>query len=240
MEYVVKNWSQFQHYRDRNPPWIKLHFALLSSRDWVTLDDASRVLAIACMLIASRNKGRVPDDPEYVKRVAYLNKTPNFKPLIQCGFLEPASTMLADASALQANARPETETETETEKRRVAAPPFDPASVQGLDPEAWKLWIEHRTAIKKPIRPHSLRDAAEELAKLGSLQLAEVKRARAGGWQGLHPEKPKNGQGRAVDPPKRERPPTESEISEELRKAAADNQRRLRALGLSALQEPPW
>lgn len=92
MEYLkVKNWSQFQHYKDRNPPWIKLHFALLSSPDWVMLDDASRVLAIACMLIASRNEGQVPNNPAYIKRVAYLNRTPDLKPLIECGFLESAS-----------------------------------------------------------------------------------------------------------------------------------------------------
>ena len=111
MTYRVKNWRQFQHYSDRNPPWIKLHFAMLSSSDWVMLDDASRVLAIACMLIASRNDGEVPDNPDYIKRVAYLNKTPNFKPLIDCGFLECAS----GCKQMLATARPETETETETE-----------------------------------------------------------------------------------------------------------------------------
>jgi len=107
----VKNWTKFQHYRDRNPPWIKLHFEMLSSQDWVELDDASRVLAIACMLIASRNGGEVPANPGYLKRVAYLNKAPNFKPLIECGFLESAS----GCKQMLATARPETETETETE-----------------------------------------------------------------------------------------------------------------------------
>lgn len=72
---------------------------------------------------------------------------------------------------------------------RESAPAFDPASVPGLDPTAWSLWVEHRSAINKKIRPHSMRDAAEELAKLGTRQLAEVRRARAGGWQGIHPEK---------------------------------------------------
>jgi hypothetical protein len=111
MRYRVRNWSEYQHYKDRNPPWIKLHYSMLSSEDWVLLDDRSRVLAIACMLIASRNNGEVPGNPEFLKRVAYLNTKPNFKPLIECGFLEVASgckQMLADA-------RPETETETETE-----------------------------------------------------------------------------------------------------------------------------
>ncbi|URK87750.1 hypothetical protein LP421_07895 [Rhizobium sp. RCAM05350] len=111
----VKNWEQFQHYKDRNPPWIKLHFALLASEDWVTLDDASKLLAVVCMLIASRNNGMVPNNPAYLKRVAYLNKAPNLKPLIECGFLEEPlavdSTLQADDSALQADARPETETD---------------------------------------------------------------------------------------------------------------------------------
>lgn len=77
---------------------------------------------------------------------------------------------------------------------------FDPSSVSGLDQQAWALWIEHRSAIRKPIRPHSLQDAAEELAKLGDRQMAEVKRARAGGWQGLHPERA-NGAGTGTTAP---------------------------------------
>jgi hypothetical protein len=117
--YRVRNWDRFQHYKSRNPPWIKLHFEILSSADWVMLDDNSKLLAIACMLIASRNEGCVPNNPEYVKRVAYLNKTPKFKPLIDCGFLE---ILQADASIrvpLQAGARPEEETEAEAYSEEV-------------------------------------------------------------------------------------------------------------------------
>ncbi|KQQ70902.1 hypothetical protein ASF70_18820 [Rhizobium sp. Leaf321] len=123
----VKNWEQFQHYRDRNPPWIKLHFALLASEDWVTLDDASKLLAVVCMLIASRNNGMVPNNPAYLKRVAYLDKLPKLKPLIDCGFLQiahaDASVLQADASALQADARPETETDTEDKDSSSSQPP---------------------------------------------------------------------------------------------------------------------
>lgn len=103
LAYRVKNWRQFQHYKDRNPPWIKLHFSLLASEDWVSLDDASRVLAVACMLVASRNEGEIDGSDRglaYLQRVAYLNKKPNLKPLIECGFLEDASgckQTLADA-----------------------------------------------------------------------------------------------------------------------------------------------
>jgi len=115
--YTIKGWTKFQHYKKRNPPWVKLHFSLLSSEDWVSLDDASRVLAIACMLIASRNEGKIDGSEKglaYLKRVAYLNKKPDLNPLILCGFLECDS----ESKQMLADARPETETETETETEK--------------------------------------------------------------------------------------------------------------------------
>jgi len=113
--YRIKNWSKYQHYKKRNPPWIKLHYELMSSEDWVTMDDASRVLAVACMLLASRTQGEIDASERglrYLERVAYLNSPPDLKPLIDSGFL----VLLADASTLHTNARPEAEAEAETEK----------------------------------------------------------------------------------------------------------------------------
>lgn len=97
--YVIKNWGEFQHYKDRAPAWIKMHFSLLASEDWVMLSDASRLLAVVCMLVASRHNGTVPNKPAYIKRVAYLDHEPDLEPLISCGFL---TIPLADASATQA------------------------------------------------------------------------------------------------------------------------------------------
>lgn len=99
---------------------------MLASEDWVSLDDASRVLAIACMLIASRNEGVIPDNPAYIKRVAYLNKPPNFKPLIECGFLESDSEckqMLADARPEERRDREETEAQAGFETLWATYPP---------------------------------------------------------------------------------------------------------------------
>jgi len=118
MKYYVKNWKEHQHYKDRNPPWIKLHYALLSSEDWVMLDDASRVLAVAILLVASKNDGYIDGSErglKYLSRVAYLNQSPDLKPLIETGFLTPAIKALADASTMQADARPE---ESRAEKSR--------------------------------------------------------------------------------------------------------------------------
>lgn len=134
----IKNWERFQHYKERNPPWIKLHFDILASRDWVTFDDASRVLAVACMLIASRHDGYVPNDPAYIKRVAYLNKTPNLKPLIDIGFL----IMQADASALQADARPETDRATEVNHSPSPTGEDGSDAFDGPRPSGWSNRLE--------------------------------------------------------------------------------------------------
>jgi hypothetical protein len=133
MQYiVVKEWKIYQHYKDRNPPWIKLHRELLTSNTWVTMDDASRVLAIAIMLLAAATGNRIPADPAYLMRVAYLNKKPDWSKLLQVGFIEiigenetvqaDASTALAGASVLQADARPEKRRE---EERREDIVQFD-------------------------------------------------------------------------------------------------------------------
>ena len=105
MIYRIKNWHDCQHYKDRNPPWIKLQVAILSSRDWVMWNDASRVLAVACMVLATKTGGQIDASEaglDYLKRAGYLNVKPNLKPLIDSCFLVPdgdASTVLADASA---------------------------------------------------------------------------------------------------------------------------------------------
>lgn len=155
----IRNWAKFQHYKDRNPPWIKLHVEILSSEDWVTLDDASKLLAIACMVIAAKHDGEVPDNPGYIKRVAYLEQLPNLEPLIECGFFEKPQ---ADASAMLADARPEKETQdrkqkAETEKKeqdrasRVVTP-VEPPSTPPVEAKPIDLMAALREAVK-PAKP---------------------------------------------------------------------------------------
>lgn len=119
MIYRIKNWQDFQHYKDRAPPWIKLHNTLLTSEVWVMGNDATRALVVASMLLASRNNandGTFNGDPEYVKRFAYLNSTPDFKPLIQYDFIE----LVQDASTVLASCN--TEERREEKKREETAP----------------------------------------------------------------------------------------------------------------------
>lgn len=60
----IKNWAEFQHFKDRNPPWIKLHKNVLERRDISAISDQSFRVLIGLWLLASEDKnkqGNLPD-----------------------------------------------------------------------------------------------------------------------------------------------------------------------------------
>jgi replicative superfamily II helicase len=117
----IRNWEKFQHYKDRAPPWIKLHRDLLTSRTWVSGDDASRALAVACMLLAAATDNKIPADAAYVRRVAYLNSDPDLAKLADTDFIEfidENGAALADASNLLAKCTECSPGERREEERR--------------------------------------------------------------------------------------------------------------------------
>ncbi len=118
-----KNWAVFQHYKDRCPPWIKLHRDLLNDRVFMCLPLASKALAPLLWLLASESKDGVFDG-SLDELVFRLHITPKdyqdgVKPLIDKGFFVVASGVLAECYQ---DAIPETETEreTKTEKKQTS------------------------------------------------------------------------------------------------------------------------
>lgn len=143
MRYKIKNWDRFQHYKDRSPAWIKLHYEVLTSPDWVMLDDASKLLAVVIMLLASRSGGEIEGNERYIQKAANLDKKVDLKPLIDCGFL----IMLADASTVQANdtrgeerREEENREEESAENKKINETAFD---------EFWKLYPKDRAGSKE-------------------------------------------------------------------------------------------
>jgi len=110
---IPKNWTSFQHYKDRAPPWIKLHKVLLDDSAFQRLPVASRALAPMLWLLASEEKdGAFNGDPvELAFRLRQSEKevTSALKPLIDNGFfvlVQDASKLLAERVQV---AVPETE-----------------------------------------------------------------------------------------------------------------------------------
>lgn len=89
-KYRVRNWAQFQHYKDRNPAWIKLHLDLLTSEEWMLAPtDNDRLLLIVVMLVAARKDNVIPANPAYLRKVGCLDFDPDITWLVDTGFLVP-------------------------------------------------------------------------------------------------------------------------------------------------------
>ena len=118
-----KNWAVFQHYKDRCPPWIKLHRDLLNDRAFMRLPIASKAIAPMLWLLASESKDGVFDGSldELVFRLHITEKEyqAGVNPLIDNDFFNVVSGVLAERlqTAIPETER-ETETETETKKEK--------------------------------------------------------------------------------------------------------------------------
>jgi hypothetical protein len=94
---TVKNWGDFQHYSKRNPPWIKLHRALLDDYAFCSLPDVAKGHLMLLWLYASQHNGKIPVDPRFLERKLSCENI-DLDVLVQHGFLvceQPASKVQA-------------------------------------------------------------------------------------------------------------------------------------------------
>jgi hypothetical protein len=85
---TVKNWKDFQHYGKRNPPWIKLHRAVIDDYAFCSLPDAAKGHLMLIWLYASQNNGRVPVDPSFLENKLSITNL-DLAILSEHGFLVP-------------------------------------------------------------------------------------------------------------------------------------------------------
>ena len=155
MQLQPKNWDVFQHYKDRCPPWIKLHRDLLNNRDYICLPLASKALAPLLWLLASESKDGVFDasTEELVFRLRMTESEviDGVKPLIDKGFFVIASGVLAERKQVaipEREGETETETEKETKREKKATVVAHPLTV---DQQVWSDWLQIRKAKKLPM-----------------------------------------------------------------------------------------
>lgn len=181
-----KNWAHFQHYKDRCPPWIKLHRDLLNNRDFMRLPLASKALAPMLWLLASESKDGAFDG-SLDELVFRLHITPKeyedgLKPLLDKGFFISDGVMLAPR--LQ-NAIPETETEVETKKeKKVAVAPV--VLPDWIPLETWEAYLAMRKKIKKPPTEYAIKLIIDKLARFkanGQDVKKVLEKSITAGWQ---------------------------------------------------------
>ena len=137
----IKNWSKFQHFKDRRPPWVKLYRDILDDPDWHELDAEAAKILVSLWLLASEDEdqeGKLPD----AKRIAFRLRLPINKvnqALTKLDHWLYHSDITAISERYQSDA-PETETETYTEKEK------ETDALDGFD-EFWRLY-SHKVGKK--------------------------------------------------------------------------------------------
>jgi hypothetical protein len=178
-----KNWAIFQHYKDRCPPWIKLHRDLLTDRSYMCLPIASKAIAPMLWLLASESKDGVFDG-SLDELVFRLHITPKeyqdgVKPLIDNDFFILVSGVLAERKQ---DAIPETETETEgeTETKKKATSVATPI---GVSDSVWQEFKTLRKAKRAPITQRAIDAILSEAQKIEWTLEKALEECVVRGWQ---------------------------------------------------------
>ena len=108
----IKNWSQFQHFKDRRPPWIKLYRDILDDIEWHELDAKSAKVLVMLWLIASESDGVIPDTKKLAFRLRMTEKDTEASLIKLSHWLEQDDISVI-SDGYQGDL-PETETERET------------------------------------------------------------------------------------------------------------------------------
>ena len=178
---IPKNWAVFQHYKDRLPPWIKLHREILNDRVFMGLPIASKALAPLMWLLASESKNGSFDGSldELVFRLHISPKEyqDGVKPLIDKGFFVVASGVLADCKQVAIPER-ETETETKREAKKIQTP-------DGVSPEVWDSFVAQRKASRAVITETVIKLIQREANKAGWTLEQALAECAARGWRGF-------------------------------------------------------
>lgn len=128
----VRNYKKFQHYRERRPPWIKLHASVFDNYEFTELTDATKLLLIGLWVLASRTDNRIPNQPKWIRSCLHLSEKVNLAPLLESGFIDICSDSASAAPATRKHL-----SMIETEKRRE-----ETEESQSQNPEIRKLILE--------------------------------------------------------------------------------------------------
>jgi hypothetical protein len=135
----IKNWSKFQHFKDRKPPWVKLYRDLLDDIEWHELDPKAAKVLVMLWLIASEDEGSIPPNKQLAFRLRMSEKETEVCISKLSHWLEQDDNNVI--STRYQDDAPETETETEkkTEIEIICPPggePLDGNKLPGCDHKA--------------------------------------------------------------------------------------------------------
>jgi hypothetical protein len=196
--FKVRNFSEYQHYKHRNPPWIRLYYRLLSDRLFFRLDDATKYLVIGLFLLASQNNNEIPLDEEWIRRE--LNFEGDFKwdLVLESKFIEPmgwdASEMLAGNEKNSSQSITDSSDSSEDTETEILS--FSPKTQKGAIKEAIEVlnfWntlpavIHHRSlGANEKLIAKTLKKYSVEEIKQAAIRYSKVRENLGGRYREIY------------------------------------------------------
>jgi hypothetical protein len=151
--FSVNNWDEYQHYKDRDPTWIKLYNRLLDNYEFGLLPDASKWHLIGIFLLASRYKNRIPADVNWVSARIGATSVVDLTMLANSGFVtvdhicsEPLAITYQSSIPENKVKLEQVEEELTSDKSDISKPEPQPVKKRTPYPEAFEtFWREYPT-----------------------------------------------------------------------------------------------
>ena len=175
----IKNWTKFQHFKDRRPPWVKLYRDILDDLEWHELDPLAAKVLVMLWLIASEDDGRIPDNKTLAFRLR-LTEVKTKEIVIKLSHWLEQDDINVISERYQVDST-ETERETEVEKekeKKVKAP-------EGVSSEVWDSFVKQRKASKAVITNSVIKSIEKEADKAGWTLEQALAECAARGWRGF-------------------------------------------------------
>ena len=170
----IKNWSEFQHFKDRTPPWIKLYRYLLDDPDWHELSGDDAKTLIMLWLVASEDKNMQGSLPS-LKNIAFRLRISETK--LNQSLNKLSHWLITDDIDVISNVyqHDAPETETETDKRQIFVPP--------ISSDLLKEWLVIRK--RKPVTERVFNSIVKEAEKIGWTPEQAIIKCCERGWTGF-------------------------------------------------------
>jgi hypothetical protein len=177
----IKNWTKFQHFKDRRPPWVKLYRDILDDLEWHELDPLAAKVLVMLWLIASENDGRIPDNKTLAFRLR-LTEVKTKEIIIKLShWLEQDDINVISSGYQLDSTETETERETEVEKEKETKT----KAPEGVSPEVWDSFVKQRKASRAVITTTVIKSIQKEADKAGWTLEQALSECAARGWRGF-------------------------------------------------------
>jgi hypothetical protein len=172
----IKNWTQFQHFKNRDPIWIKLYRNLLDDIEWHQLDPLAAKTLVSLWLLASEDSGKIPE----IKVLAFRLRIPEKDVIKAISQLD--HWIEKDDSNLISTCYQGDILEKRREDKNSDIKPTD------VSEETWTDYLTLRKSKKAPVTASVLKGLRKDAEQIGWTLEQVLAIQIKNGWQGFNPE----------------------------------------------------